>query len=306
VASGAADTVVPDGQAPGVAIPESEEPAAAIAADANDVEALHGLGKALVYTGQGARAKEVLLRAKSLQPGFVDPWRNNALAVQQKLDESYERVENDRFVVSFHRDDQGVLQEYLMPLCLEASETLGKKYGHVPEGKVAVEVFHTWDDFSVRTVGFRGFTALGACFGKFLTLVSPGDSDLRRQDFMWQATMWHEYAHVLTLGVSKHRVPRWLTEGFSVHEEKQRDPTWERGMDRELFDAFYSDSAGSAFMLSVCESRGCARSRLLPSRVCACVRGGRRGYLSTLTATCVCARVSHRRPFHLRQVAHEF
>ena len=213
---------------------------AAIAADANDLQALHGLGKALIYTGQGARAKEALLRAKSLQPGFVDPWRKNALAVQQKLEESYERVENERFVVSFHRDDQGVLQEYLMPLCLEASETLGKKYGHVPEGKVAVEVFHTWDDFSVRTVGFRGFTALGACFGKFLTLVSPGDTDLRRQDFMWQATMWHEYAHVLTLGVSKHRVPRWLTEGFSVHEEKQRDPTWERGMDRELFDAFYN------------------------------------------------------------------
>ena len=213
---------------------------AAIAVDPTDVPSLHGLGKALVYTGQGARAKEVLLRAKGLMPGFVDPWRNNALAVQQKLDEQYERVENERFVVSLHKDDRGVMEEYLMPLCLEAFEKLGRKYAHQPDRKVAVEVFHTWDDFSVRTIGFRGFTALGACFGPFLTLVSPGDTDLRRQDFMWQATVWHEYTHVLTLGVSKHRVPRWLTEGFSVHEEKQRDPTWERGMDRELFDAFHN------------------------------------------------------------------
>ncbi len=213
---------------------------AAIGADPTDVPALHGLGKALVYTGQGARAKEVLLRAKGLMPGFVDPWRNNALAVQQKLDEQYERVENERFVVSLHKDDRGVMEEYLMPLCLEAFEKLGRKYSHQPDRKVSVEVLHTWDDFSVRTIGFRGFTALGACFGSFLTLVSPGDTDLRRQDFMWQATVWHEYTHVLTLGVSKHRVPRWLTEGFSVHEEKQRDPTWERGMDRELFDAFYN------------------------------------------------------------------
>lgn len=214
------------------------ESALAVAPD--DVPSLHGLGKSLVYTGQGVRAKEVLLRAKAQQQGFVDPWRNNALAVQQLLEEQYIRVENEHFVVSLHRDDQQVMQDYLMPLCLEAFSTLGAKYGYEPDRKVAVEVFHTWDDFSVRTIGFRGFTALGACFGPFLTLVSPGDTDLRRQDFMWEATVWHEYAHVLTLGVSKHRVPRWLTEGFSVHEEAQRDRTFERGMDRELFDAFHN------------------------------------------------------------------
>ena len=71
-------------------------------------------------------------------------------------------------------------------------------------------------------------------------LVSPVDVDLRRQDFMWEATAWHEYTHVLTLGVSNNRVPRWLTEGFSVYEERARDTSWERGMDRELFDAFYN------------------------------------------------------------------
>ena len=87
-----------------------------------------------------------------------------------------------------------------------------------------------------------GFTALGACFGPFITLVSPGDVDVRQQDFMWEATVWHEYTHVLTLALSRNRVPRWLTEGFSVYEERQKNRAWERGMDRELLDAFHNDA----------------------------------------------------------------
>ena len=206
-------------------------------AEPEDVPTLHGKAKALIYTGRGAAAKELLLQAKSLEPGYVQPWRNNALAVQDLLDSEYSTVGNERFRLQMHRDDQEVLQAYLMPVLLEATDVLGAKYNYLPDEPVQVEALHTWDDFSVRTIGFRGFTALGACFGKLVTLVSPRDGDLRKQDFMWEATAWHEYTHVLTLGLSRHRVPRWLTEGFSVFEEKQRSPAWERGMDRELFDA---------------------------------------------------------------------
>jgi tetratricopeptide (TPR) repeat protein len=214
--------------------------AAARAAAPDDVPTLHGTAKAMIYTGEGLQAKELLLRAKDLEPGYVDAWRNNALAVQALLDAEYGLAEAGDFAVQLHRDDSDVLREYLLPLHLRAAEELGRKYDYRPDGKVKTEVFHTWDDFSVRTIGFRGFTALGACFGRFLTLVSPVDADVRRQEFMWEATVWHEYTHVLTLGLSKHRVPRWLTEGFSVYEEKVRDPAWERGMDRELFDAFHN------------------------------------------------------------------
>ena len=31
-----------------------------------------------------------------------------------------------------------------------------------------------------------------------------------------------------------------MSGGTGVYEEKQRDPSWERGMDRELFDAFHN------------------------------------------------------------------
>lgn len=213
---------------------------AALAVAPDDLPSLQGKARALVYCGRGAEARELLLRAKQLAAGLVDPWRNNAIAVQELLDAQYTTIEHPQFRLVLHRDDVEVLSTYLLPLQVEAYEVLGAKYNHRPDQPVRVEVLHTWDDFSVRTIGFRGFTALGACFGKFLTLVSPRDQDLRRQDFMWEATAWHEYAHVLTLGLSRHRVPRWLTEGFSVYEERERDRSWERGMDRELLDAFHN------------------------------------------------------------------
>jgi len=213
---------------------------AALAVDPDHVDSLQGLARCLIYTGNGERARQVLQRAKELEEGMVDAWRNNAIAVQELLEEEYQTLEHGGFRMLLHKDDSEVLRAYLLPIHLEAVEVLGSKYGWRPDGDTTVEVFHTWDDFSVRTIGFRGFTALGACFGRLITLVSPVDSDLRRQDFMWEATAWHEYTHVLTLGVSKNRVPRWLTEGFSVYEERARESSWERGMERDLFDAFHN------------------------------------------------------------------
>jgi hypothetical protein len=44
-------------------------------------------------------------------------------------------------------------------------------------------------------------------------------------------TLWHEMAHVFTLQLSDQRIPRWLTEGISVFEEKRARPEWGREMD---------------------------------------------------------------------------
>src|SRR5690606_23772222 len=106
---------------------------AARTAEPEDVPTLHGMAKALVYTGNGARAKELLERAKALEPAIVHPWRNNALAVQNLLDEEYTVVEQGSFRVQMHRDDAEVLAAYLLPIQLEAAEVLGKKYGWQPD-----------------------------------------------------------------------------------------------------------------------------------------------------------------------------
>ena len=53
--------------------------------------------------------------------------------------------------------------------------------------------------------------ALGACFGKVVTLDSPRARS--PGEFNWESTLWHEMAHVVALQMSNQRVPRWLTEG---------------------------------------------------------------------------------------------
>ncbi|HXV62181.1 MAG TPA: tetratricopeptide repeat protein, partial [Vicinamibacteria bacterium] len=44
--------------------------------------------------------------------------------------------------------------------------------------------------------------------------------------FNWASTLWHELAHSVTLGMTEHRVPRWLSEGLSVLEERRARPGW--------------------------------------------------------------------------------
>src|SRR5207245_784282 len=71
--------------------------------------------------------------------------------------------------------------------------------------------------------------ALGVCFGRVVAMDSPKARP--PGEFQWEATLWHELAHVITVQMSNQRVPRWLTEGISVYEEKIERPEWARRMD---------------------------------------------------------------------------
>jgi tetratricopeptide (TPR) repeat protein len=105
------------------------------------------------------------------------------------------------------------------------------------KGPVTIQVFPKHDDFAVRTTGLMGMVgALGASFGSVVTQDSPR----ARQpgSFNWQATMWHELAHVFTLQLSRQRVPRWVTEGISVYEEGLADPSWARDSELGFVQAY--------------------------------------------------------------------
>src|SRR5260221_11324126 len=71
--------------------------------------------------------------------------------------------------------------------------------------------------------------ALGVCFGRVVAMDSPRARP--PGEFQWEATLWHELGHVITLQMSNQRVPRWLTEGTSVREEKRARQDWGREMD---------------------------------------------------------------------------
>ena len=91
-------------------------------------------------------------------------------------------------------------------------------------------MFPKHDDFAVRTLGLPGMIgALGACFGRVVTLDSPTARE--PGTFNWGETLWHEMAHVITLQLSGNRLPRWLSEGTSVFEERRARADWGRDMD---------------------------------------------------------------------------
>jgi tetratricopeptide (TPR) repeat protein len=123
-----------------------------------------------------------------------------------------------------HGDEADVLAPYAGRLAEEAYQKLSERYQYRPETPVRVEVYPSHADFSVRTVGLAGLGALGVSFGNLLAMDSPAARE--RGQFNWGSTLWHEITHTITLGLTDHRVPRWLTEGLSVLEERRARPGW--------------------------------------------------------------------------------
>ena len=153
----------------------------------------------------------------------------NLLALLDKL-EKFDVVQDGDLTFKFDPNETKVLREYAIPLAHEALTKLSAAYQFTPKGPILIEVFPVHDDFAVRNLGLPGLVgALGACFGRVVSMDSPRAK--APGDFSWQATLWHELAHVVTLQMSKQRVPRWLTEGISVYEEGRRVPSWATEME---------------------------------------------------------------------------
>src|SRR6185295_16131762 len=142
-------------------------------------------------------------------------------------------VRDGDVVMRLHKDEAPVLQDYAMPLARQALTTLAGKYEFTPRGPILIEIFPKHDDFAVRTLGLPGMIgALGACFGRVVAMDSPRARP--PGEFQWQATLWHELTHVITLQMSNQRLPRWLSEGISTYEEKKARPDWARQQDIEF------------------------------------------------------------------------
>jgi tetratricopeptide (TPR) repeat protein len=200
----------------------------AVALEPANTRAYGDLGLHLMRTGDEAEARRALDRAFKGDPYDVVTY--NLLALLDTLDR-FTVVREGDFIFKMHADEAPVLQEYAVPLAQEALRTLSAKYEFTPKGPILVEIFPRHDDFAVRTLGLPGMIgALGACFGRVVTMDSPR-AGTAPGSFAWQATLWHELAHVITLQMSNQRVPRWLTEGISVYEEGRARPEWGRDME---------------------------------------------------------------------------
>ena len=188
------------------------------------------LGSNLIRLGEEEEGR------RNLEIGFDnDPFNvmtSNMLKVFDTL-ETYATVESEHFKVHMSERDSLILWPYLEPLLEESWTTLSAKYNYEPEGKTLIEVFEDTADFAVRSVGLPDIGPLvGICFGKVITLISPDTLTAN-----WQEIVWHEFAHVITLQMTDNRIPRWLSEGISVWEEREGRSYWGRSQGLDLLRA---------------------------------------------------------------------
>jgi len=206
----------------------------AVKRDPADPEAWTQLGRAQANTGNESAALASLTQATELAAGRQNAWRFNTAKVLERMRVNFLRLKRADHTYLWAPDAAAVLEAYLVPFYAQSRESLATRYGFTP-GPVQIEVFERHRDFSVRSTGFEGFPALGVCFGPVVTSVSPV-SELRGS-FSWARTSFHEFTHVIHLGLSHNRCPRWITEGLATWEEVNRRPSWTRNMRRELLDA---------------------------------------------------------------------
>lgn len=196
------------------------------------------LGMHLLRTGDEPAARAALERSFADDPFDVITY--NLLEMMDTLDE-FETFERGDLIVRLHPSEAPILKEYVLSLAQEALDTMSALYSIEIRGPILIEVFPRHDDFAVRNLGLPGMIgALGACFGRVVTMDSPRARP--PGDFNWRATLWHEIAHVVTLQMSAQRAPRWLSEGVSVYEEQRARSAWGRDQQMSFARALNDDA----------------------------------------------------------------
>ena len=190
------------------------------------LDSTNWMGHALVgltelRLGSVERAKAALDISFAGDP--YNAWVKNTLDLLDTYPE-YTTRKSNRYEFFLHNREADLLEIYIAELAEEAYEKLAARYGARPDVPVRVEVYPRHADFSVRSVGLAGLGALGVAFGNILALDSPAAREAG--DFNWGSTLWHEIAHAVTLQASRSLVPRWLTEGISVLEERRAREGW--------------------------------------------------------------------------------
>jgi tetratricopeptide (TPR) repeat protein len=182
---------------------------------------------------------------------------------------SYDSIKSEHFIIRLPANEAKLYGDRALALLEEARNVLCPKYGVTLNKPTLVEFFPNQADFAIRSFGSLGGAGLlGVCFGSVVTMNSPGSLTHGKNN--WEATLWHEFAHVVTLTATKNKMPRWLSEGISVYEEMQKNPNWGQRMTSsyrtmivekneltpisKMSSAFYNPPSGEHVMFAYYES----------------------------------------------------
>ncbi len=152
----------------------------------------------------------------------------NLLQLKDSLDR-FTTITTEHFEIRMEKNEAAVYGARAVELLEQAWSELTTRYEFTPETPVFVEIYSRPEDFAVRTFGMpdvAGF--LGVCFGRVVTANSPASR--KESPTNWESVLWHEFCHVITLQKTANKIPRWLSEGISVYEERSRDGRWGQRM----------------------------------------------------------------------------
>lgn len=152
----------------------------------------------------------------------------------------FQTLTNEHFILRMSAHEAAIYGDRALALLQRARDRLTEKYGIQLERPTTVEIFPEQKDFAVRTFGMPhnpGF--LGVCFGHVVTANSPASQGGSPSN--WEAVLWHEFCHVITLQMTKNKMPRWLSEGISVYEELQANPAWGQRMNPQYREMVLGD-----------------------------------------------------------------
>ena len=200
----------------------SERQRQALRFDPGHLPAKKQLAQDLLRLGreaEGWRLAEEVYRQDEYDVGSY-----NLVTLREEL-ERFATLSDGGFTVRMDRHEADVYGDRVLELLQTAREVICPKYDIELTDEVLVEIFPKPADFAVRTFGMPGVNGyLGVCFGDVITANSPASQQITPAN--WESVLWHEFVHVVTLNKTNNRMPRWLSEGISVYEERQRDQTW--------------------------------------------------------------------------------
>ena len=203
----------------------------------SDHKVAFALAQDLLRTGRTEEGWAILAAVRAADEYNVVAF--NLSQLKERLD-AYATIEAPGLVLRMDAREAKIYGQAAVELLSEARRVLTEKYKAELEEPVYVEIFDRQQDFAIRTFGLPGGEGyLGVCFGRLITANSPRSAGVGPQN--WKAVLWHEYCHVVTLQKSNNRMPRWLSEGISVYEERLRDPSWGQPLDRQYREMLLSE-----------------------------------------------------------------
>ena len=170
---------------------------------------------------------------------------NTRTLFKDTIPKDYSIATTKNFRIRYHNEERPVLSRYLEPTLERAFADMVRRYGFTPTIPTTIELYAERTDYAIRTVGLPDLGALGVCFGKVITAMSPATGDIN-----WGMVLWHELGHVFAIQLSSSRVPRWFTEGLSEYETLIASPSWRRENDADLYGALVNGTLPSIAALN--------------------------------------------------------